>query len=730
MWFKHAHNARSAIVSISTTHAGGARPPVVEMLESRTFFSAALDTAAGPVASSAVSFAMAIGQPQVRSVKPSASAMNVSTEAFVSAELSIPNGGVDASTLTAVNVYLYRVSTKALVPAVVNTSGGGDVIVLKPKSPLAANAQYRFVVTAGVKDVQGVAFTPFSSYFTTGVATAAATTSSPVKFEKAPQATSAGRNYHGMTMGPDGRLYAGCDDGRIYRFDIQADGSLKTPVAFDVIRRKHGGARFVVGLAFDPRSTATNPILWVTHTATSSLLRGGVVGANFTSKVSVISGASLGQYRDAVINLPRSIRDHFTMQPVFGPDGALYFCQASQSSMGKADVIWGNRPERLLSGAILRLDVAALGTKTINALPPDAGGSYDPSAPGAQLTVYADGVRNAFDLLWHRNGHLYAAANGSAAGGNTPAGPAGSAVPSLTNVSKPETDYLFRIVKGGYYGHPNPQRGFYVLNGGNPTAGTDPFEVSDYPVGVKPDPRWKPAIYDLGVHRAPSGSIEYKGNAFGGALNGKMLITRYSGGDDIIALTLNSVGGVAKVETGLPGLTGLTDPVDLVQHPKSGNLYVIELAKQRITLLRAAGTAATAALDADVVIAPADGGAAGDVTAILPTINPPPEPAQPADPAAGTPAVVKPSEPSVAPPSRREQGRLDAIGRLCRRIGAGTPEIAQLRGRDLSTAHRALKRLRAIATARHQTVPDLTGRSINDIQDILSLMKRTPSRLL
>ena len=33
-----------------------------------------------------------------------------------------------------------------------------------------------------------------------------------------------------------------------------------------------------------------------------------------------------------------------------------------------------------------------------------------------------------------------------------------------------QNDYLLRVEKGGYYGHPNPARAEYVLNGGNPTA--------------------------------------------------------------------------------------------------------------------------------------------------------------------------------------------------------------------------------------------------------------------
>ena len=48
------------------------------------------------------------------------------------------------------------------------------------------------------------------------------------------------------------------------------------------------------------------------------------------------------------------------------------------------------------------------------------GGSYDPFASGAAVTIFGQGVRNAYDLVWHSNGFLYVPTNGSAPG-NTPA---------------------------------------------------------------------------------------------------------------------------------------------------------------------------------------------------------------------------------------------------------------------------------------------------------------------
>ena len=42
---------------------------------------------------------------------------------------------------------------------------------------------------------------------------------------------------------------------------------------------------------------------------------------------------------------------------------------------------------------------------------------YDPFAEDAVVKIFATGVRNAYDLVWHSNGQLYVPTNGSAAGG-------------------------------------------------------------------------------------------------------------------------------------------------------------------------------------------------------------------------------------------------------------------------------------------------------------------------
>ena len=49
------------------------------------------------------------------------------------------------------------------------------------------------------------------------------------------------------------------------------------------------------------------------------------------------------------------------------------------------------------------------------------------------------------------------------------------------------------------------------------------------------------------------GVVEYTNTAFGGAIKNRLLITEFSNGDDIIAVTLNSSGGVSGIRQIIAG---------------------------------------------------------------------------------------------------------------------------------------------------------------------------------
>jgi len=564
--------------------------------------------------------------------------VSLSTVSIAANNLHVPvvagyQGGVDNSTITSTTVQLLKQEDSVFTPVtgVVQGTGGGDAISFSPSSSLAPNTAYKFVITSGVKSYSGAAFNPYEATFTTDAAKIDSTNILNAQFVKVAVPSTQNKKYCSLTIGPDGKLYALRLDGVIERFLINhTDGTLTLNKTINTLVNKYGN-RSAIGITFDPQSTASNLIAWVSHSSA-----GLTTAPAFDGNISRLQGDSLQTEQLMVTKLPRSTRDHMVNSLAFGPDQALYICQGSNSSAGSYDNDW-QRDESLLSGTVLRLDVTKLNTfvlplnvqttanqSLINNAPAVSAvmsdGTYNPYGSLSPLTIYASGVRNAYDMVWHSNGQLYLPTNGSGGGGNSPASVNGTrrpngtlyngpVIPATTGV-KVQNDWLFRVNPAfpvGYYGHPNPLRGEYVINRG---YADNPL----YSPSVVADVNYRPA-YNFGLNNSPDGAIEYKSNNFNGALKGKLLVCRFSGGGDIIVMQPGSmtkttytgnddhIYDIVKVNSGssnngLIGMSGFGNPLDLVEDTLSGNLYVIEYnwndnpnLTAQITLLRASENA-------------------------------------------------------------------------------------------------------------------------------------------
>ncbi|HYX18463.1 MAG TPA: Ig-like domain-containing protein [Nostoc sp.] len=544
-------------------------------------------------------------RPSVRTSNPTDNQKNVSPDISITADVNLPNSGIALNSLSASTIKLIDSSTNTQVAANYNTSGGGDVIVVSPINHLKNNTKYLLQITDGVEDSNGAAFLPYSISFTTDTLGKGG---SHISFEKISLPNVPAKPYTTVLIGPDNKLYAATLRGEILRFPMNPNGTLGTPQTITSLQTANHGNRTIIGMHFDPSSTnASNLILWVTN----NYYWDGTNAPEWTGKITRLSGSNLETVKDYVVDLPRSIRDHLTNSIEFKPNEpkVLYVLQGSNSSTGAPNNVWGNRPEKLLSAAVLRVDLSKITSLPLS-VKTEGGGTYNPFKPGAAVTIFASGIRNAYDLVWHTNGQLYVPTNGSAAGGNTPNTPiplphacqnridkaingayTSPSVPGLINIGT-QRDYLFRVVKNGYYGHPNPKRCEWVLSGGNPTVGTDPGQVKEYPIGTLPDRNWKGSAFDFGEHFSPNGIIEYHSNVLGGKLQGKLLVIRYSAGKDIIVLTPGGENlDIVNSQTGITGFTGFNpSPLDLVENPRNGYLYVAQLNEGtgtgKITLLR------------------------------------------------------------------------------------------------------------------------------------------------
>ncbi|WP_181707662.1 carbohydrate-binding protein [Chthonobacter rhizosphaerae] len=545
----------------------------------------------------------------------------------------------------------------------VQISGGADSLTIRPLQQLKENTSYTLKVQdvmdlGSVENPDGalLQFQDLTTTFVTGTA--------PVDVPREVAFTTTtlldGFNdgaggYTSIEFGPDGKLYVATITGEVHRWTVKSDGSIdkasQETLSLDYLDAGSAGRRGIVGFAFDPEDPNT---IWITDNAPIPREAKAFNTPEFSGRVSKITLGTGGSFENAtaetyITGLPRSGGDHLTNSlefrpnPAFGqagePEYLLYLSQGSNSAAGAPDNAWGNRPERLLNAAILEIDPtrdAPAGGFDVRTEPIDLDdtpttsfplsqfnadgtypGMYNPFAQDAVLKIYATGVRNAYDLVWHSNGQLYVPTNGTASGGKTPQDPTQPGLDTVISNSPKQYDYLFTVDEGGYYGHPNVLRDEYVLNGGNPTSGRDPNEVvggndgnpntDGYQTGVQTDPDYDlDGVYNLGYNQSPNGATEYKGNAFGSNLKGAILFAQFSTGDNVRVIKVDAEGkiigdDVLRRPDGSV-INNYIDPLDIIENPVTGQLYLMTLNR---------GTGASQL----ILLTPAPGGVTADISA-------------------------------------------------------------------------------------------------------------------
>ena len=601
-------------------------------------------------------------QPFATEMIPPNRATDVALDSAVSASVSVPGAGVGvdpdrATSLTDEAVKLFQITPtgEVEVEGSRGSTGGNDTIAFSPDVVLEENTTYRYVID-GVLDEAGNTFGRFESTFTTGEADddpgpTEFTPVSDVQFERVVLPTASGNDngrFFTSLQVHQGFVWATTIAAGMQRYEILADGTLGPALDIPAFV-----GRAAIGLVFDEDDPN---LAWVTH-ATADL---GGESSLASSTVSVVdlSTPSAPEVTDVFVGLPRSLKDHLSNSIGYGPSGDggadwMYFLQGSNQAAGDIDNSWGTRGETQLTAALLRFDpqdalAEARANGAIDVTTEELGGTYDPFAPGADLEIYATGIRNAYDFVWHSNGSIYVPTNGTAAGGRSPGvsfdggtatmsstdnRTAGNGYNQGTDVTdecatrridgQPYTgpdvpaagthptqlDFLFDVEQGGYYGHPNPTRCEWVLNNGSDNAevgeipGTSPGR--NYPAGVAADPNYDvEGSYSLGFNKSPNGVIEYQSDTFGGQLDGRLMIIRFSNNNDVLTMQVANDGSILGGQPGSDlNADGFDDPLEIIEDPATGNLYVNQYNRggepQELYLLRvpdgqqAAGVTAT-----------------------------------------------------------------------------------------------------------------------------------------
>ncbi|CDF33842.1 unnamed protein product [Chondrus crispus] len=351
----------------------------------------------------------------------------------------------------------------------------------------------------------------------------------PIKFEETRVRAADNTSFKlelisNIQYGPDHRLYLASLNSFVYSLEI--DEELR---ASDICQSESFGyLRTVIGLAFNPADPEI--ILYASSSIFywgASDLEGDMLWANgqvsklrpnFNGNCLGIDGAPI------ITGLPVSNHDHGVNNLVFDDDGLLHFQVGAATNAGKPDETIGGIDESPLSAASLVADIYSPGFNgTI---------VYDSNDPGTanqiagDVTVYAPGWRNSFDLILHSNGMIYATDNGA----NAEFGNRSTSCTESDLISPYHSDDRLGIVtEGKYAGHANRNRG---RNDPKQCIWKNPFEPATED--------FMPPIATL--ESSTDGLIEYTADLFDGQLKSNILASKFSTNDP------NNNGRVYRVQ--------------------------------------------------------------------------------------------------------------------------------------------------------------------------------------
>ena len=368
-----------------------------------------------------------------------------------------------------------------------------------------------------------------------------------------------------MAFGPDGRLYVADNSGRIQALTINTATQTVTAVeeittATDLLE--------VYGLAFDPGDASSPPPVYVTNTISGFGDAGQAPPGAFSGKVTKISGAGYNTITDVITGLPVGNSGHQANALAFGPDGRLYVAQGSTTNAGVVNPQAGlfQREEVPTSAAILVADLAAAGFDgNLEYEPHDTYGT-DVVLTNGDVAIYASGLRNPYDMIFHSNGKFYNTDNGP----NSGYGPSSVTCTTDNGGDAEAPDELNIIVEGAYYGHPNRNRGL---------AGET--RECTYHAGGEPST----AEYTAPIALLPpssNGIAEYTSGVFDGQMQGDLVYVSWVE-NTLRRIRLNA-GGTAAIED-LRLADQFVNPLDVVVGT-DGTIYVAEWGGNKITYLK------------------------------------------------------------------------------------------------------------------------------------------------
>lgn len=358
-----------------------------------------------------------------------------------------------------------------------------------------------------------------------------------------------------LAFGPDGRLYVGQLNGQIVALTLDQQTVTNADLIADADTFES-----VLGLAFNPVGAVEPITLYVSHT----LLYGGADGPAFAGAIAKLTAPEF-RSEEIITGLPVSNAEHGTNGMAFDSQGRLFIAQGGTTNAGVPSERF-DRAETPLSGAILVADIADLEF--------DGSIGHDPANVASNATdqvagdvqVFASGFRNPYDIVVHSNGFIYATDNG-------PNGQDGLQSVTCTSDDTGPThpDELNLVSEGGYYGHPNRNRGRHDER-------QCAYQAADQslPDGTGP-------IATLGFFVSADGMIEYHSESFDGLLQNNLIYVEWAQGRAWRVVLTRDGLGVVSISQLLPGR--MKRPLDIAEGP-DGTLYIAEMDADRISFFR------------------------------------------------------------------------------------------------------------------------------------------------
>ena len=399
------------------------------------------------------------------------------------------------------------------------------------------------------------------------------------------------------TWGSDGRLYVGSVTGEIKAYTFDDNYNVIATQTIGTITGLSNNN--ILGIAFNPYDATGQPKIYVSH---SQLFANGGADipagsfAPYSGQVSVLTGSNFSTITPLITGLPVSNHDHGINGITFDDAGNLLIAVGSSTNAGIPSTALGALPESPFSAAILKANITKPNFNgSINYIDPATGqinnneifGGNVNVAPGVDVSVYASGLRNPFDIVWTTTGKLYGLDNGPNAGFG-----AASTSATTQGADPNNPDELNLIQQGIYYGHPNRNRGK-----------TSAIQNAYY----GPNTASIPGVYMsplATVGSSTNGIDEYRATTFNSQLRGNLLGQQWNG--TLYNFDLSPDGMQVDTTSTLPNNpTGL----DIVTGP-GGALISVDYQDNYITVSKPIDAAAVGVTAYDIFPwrAPAVGG--------------------------------------------------------------------------------------------------------------------------